>query len=52
MRTNPGLKNIINVRVSLLAVQMYPDTDFSMKKNLINISLLVVTAFVRFPHAK
>ena len=43
---------MINVRVSLSAAQMNPDTDFSMEENLIDISFLAVTACVRFPRAK
>ena len=50
-RTKRGSK-IINVRVSLSAAQMNPDTDFSMNENLIDICFLAVTAYVRLPRAK
>ena len=37
---------MINVRVSLLAVQMNSETHFSIQENLIDISFLAVTACV------
>ena len=52
-RTKRGTK-IINVRLSLSAAEMNPETDFSINDNLIDICFLTVTAsaYVRFPHEK
>ena len=50
-RTKRGSK-IINVRVSLSAVQTNPDTDSSMNENLIDICFLAATAYVRLARAK
>ena len=50
-KTKRGSK-IINLRVSLSAAQMNPDTDFSMNENLIDICFLAVTAYLRLPRAK
>ena len=41
---------MMNVRVSLSAAEMNPDTGFSLKE--INISFLAVTACVRFACTK
>ena len=50
-KTKQGSK-MINLRVSLSAAQMNPDTDFSMNENLIDICFLAVTAYLRLPREK
>ena len=48
-RTKRGSK-IVDVRVSLSAAQMNPDTDFSVNQIFIDICFLAVTAwFIDYP---